>query len=147
MKKALLSIYTNLSAFFAYLFAAPAAAFANHPGGTHTPVPVNPIPSGQFEDLGKVQAGDFGAIVGSAITILFVIAIVIALGFLVYGGIKWITSGGDKAAVETARNTIVAAVVGLVVVFLSYFILNLVLGFFNLSLTELKLPTLGIPDR
>lgn len=146
MKKVLLSIYTNLSAFFAYLFAAPAAALASH-GPAHTPVPVSPFPTGQFDDLGKIGAGDFGAIVGSAITILFVVAIVIALGFLVYGGIKWITSGGDKTAVEAARNTIVAAVVGLVVVFLSYFILNLVLGFFNLSLGKLELPTLGIPNR
>src|SRR5687767_7616564 len=108
MKKALLSIYTNLSAFFAYLFAFPALAAAQV---------VSPRPSGQFGKLADITADDFGKIVGNAITILFVLAIIIALGFLIYGGIKWITSGGDKAAVEGARNTIVAAVVGLVVVF------------------------------
>ena len=73
---------------------------------------------------------------------MFIVAVIVALGFLIYGGIKWIISGGDKAGVEAARNTIVAAVVGLVIVFLSYFILNIILGIFGLSLGTLTLPTL-----
>ena len=93
-----------------------------------------------FGNLCALTAGDFGGLVGTAITLLFVIATVIALGFLVWGGIKWILSGGDKTAVEGARNTIVAAVVGLIIVFLSYFILSLVLGFFKIDINNLVLP-------
>ncbi len=83
-----------------------------------------------------------GQVLGFIVTIAFVIAVLIALLFLLWGGIKWITSGGDKAGVEAARNQIIAAVIGLVVVFLSFFVLNLVLGLFGLSLFSLKLPTL-----
>jgi hypothetical protein len=43
-----------------------------------------------------------------------------------YGGIKWITSRGDKVAVESARRHIVAAVIGLVVVISAFFILQVV---------------------
>lgn len=116
-----------------YLFIAPSFAFAQS-------IPVSPIPSGNFSGLASLGASNFGKIVGNVVTIAFVLAALIALAFLIYGGVKWITSGGDKAAVEGARNTIVAAVIGLVVVFLSYFILNLILGFFNLNLGDLSLP-------
>jgi hypothetical protein len=43
-----------------------------------------------------------------------------------FGGIKWITSRGDKVAVESARRHIVAAVIGLVVVVSAFFILQVV---------------------
>ncbi len=84
-----------------------------------------------------------GQLVGFIVTIAFVIAVLVALLFLVWGGIKWITSGGDKAGVEAARNQIIAAVIGLIVVFLAFFILNLVLQLFGLSLFDLQLPTLS----
>lgn len=69
-------------------------------------------------------------IIGPIITFIFVVAIIASLLFLIWGGFKWLTSGGDKAAVQTARDHIVAAIIGLVVIFLSYFILNLLLRFF-----------------
>lgn len=79
---------------------------------------------------------------GKAIQLAFLFAIIVALFYLIWGGIKWILSGGDKGAVETARATIIAAVIGLIVTFASYFILNLVLGFFNMSLDNITFPTL-----
>ena len=83
-----------------------------------------------------------GQVLGFVIGIAFVLAVLISLFFLVWGGIKWITSGGDKGGVENARNQIIAAIIGLIIVFLAFFILNLVLGFFKLSLFNLQLPTL-----
>lgn len=76
--------------------------------------------------------------VGKIINLAFVIATLIALAFLIFGGIKWILSGGDKAGVETARNTIVAALVGLVIVFLSYFLLRLIFSIFGIDLNNLN---------
>lgn len=57
---------------------------------------------------------------------LFLIAAFLAVAYLMYGGIKWITSRGDKMAVEAARKHIVAAVLGLVIVAGSFFALNVV---------------------
>ena len=45
------------------------------------------------------------------VTLLFVVGIIIAIVFLIYGGIKWILSGGDSKQVESARSHIVAAIV------------------------------------
>lgn len=131
--------FTKLLSPLVFLFITPTLALAD--------VAVSPNPVGQFGPLANIGAGDFGSVVGRVITIAFVLAIIIALVFLVYGGVKWITSGGDKAAVESARNTIVAAVIGLVIVFLSYFILNVLLGFFGITLANLSLPTIIVPNR
>jgi len=57
---------------------------------------------------------------------LFLIAAFLAVAYLMFGGIKWITSRGDKMAVESARKHIVAAVLGLIIVAGSFFALNVV---------------------
>jgi len=63
-------------------------------------------------------------------TTILALAIILALLYLIYGGFRWITSSGDKGKVEEARNHIVAVIVGLILVFLSWFIINLLLQFF-----------------
>ena len=50
---------------------------------------------------------------------LFVIPVLIALFYLVSGIIKWITSRGNKAGVEAARDQTIAAVIWLVIIYLS----------------------------
>jgi hypothetical protein len=91
----------------------------------------------------QLNAGRFSDIIATLIQAVFVIAVVIALGYLIYGAIRWIISQGDKTKVTDARNHIIAALIGLVIVFLSYFIINLVLSIlFNQSLSNLELPTL-----
>ena len=85
-----------------------------------------------------------GSAFGNIITIIFVIATLLALVYLIWGGIKWVLSGGDKTKVDAARAAIVASIVGLIIVFLSYFILNVVVGLFipNFSLNNVNLPTI-----
>lgn len=88
---------------------------------------ISPCPQGDFAVLCNFEAGD---VVGGLVTLLFIAAIIVALFYLIWGGFKWLTSGGDKGAVQQAREHIVAAIIGLVVIFLSYFILNILLQFF-----------------
>lgn len=57
---------------------------------------------------------------------LLVFSATVALFFIIFGGIKLLTSGGDPKGVEGARKTITWAVVGLVVIFLSFMIVNMV---------------------
>jgi hypothetical protein len=102
---------------------------------------VNPCPTAsQFGGLCNLSANNIGQVVGAAVEFILVIAVIIALFFLIWGGVRWITSGGDKAKVESARGTIIAAIIGLVIAFLAFFILSLALSFFGLSLTNLTLP-------
>ena len=102
--------------------------------GATPPIVIDPCSAGRFHTLCDVASGGIGPLIGAIIQILFVVATLLALGFLIFGGIKWIVSGGDKAKVEAARGTIVAALVGLVLVFVSYFILNFVFQFFGIEL-------------
>lgn len=104
---------------------------------------INTCPSGLGGTICSLQAGQFGPIVGQVIQLLIVIAIVIAVFFLVWGGIKWILSGGDKAKVESARNTIIGAIVGLILVFLAFFIISVVANLFGINITNIQLPKIG----
>ena len=96
---------------------------------------------GGFERLCNITFG--GDLFQTLITLAFIVASLVALAFLVYGGIRWITSGGDKAGVESARNIIVAALVGLVITFLAYMIINIIFGIFGLNFgNSFNLPSL-----
>lgn len=88
---------------------------------------------------------DFSNFPGMIISVVFVLAIIAALAYLIWGGVKWIISGGDKTKVDDARKAIVAAIVGLVLVFLSYFIISIVVPIFvpGFNLTNLQLPSVG----
>jgi len=95
-----------------------------------------------FQGLCTTSTTDIGGIIGAALTFIFIIAIIIALFYLIFGAVRWIFSGGDKAAIESARGTIVAAIVGLVILFLVFLIFNVVLTFFNVGITTITVPTI-----
>ena len=61
---------------------------------------------------------------------LFFFAGVLAVGMLVYSGLRYITAHGDKTQIESAKNTMIYAIVGLVVVMLSYAVVNFITGVF-----------------
>lgn len=140
MKKAL----SFLSIGLAYL-TLPSLALAQS-AGTLNPCQGNTGAFAGLCNLGQDASGSksVGGVLGSVITVLFVIAAIIALWFLVQGGIRWITSQGDTKNVEGARNQIIAAAVGLAVTFLSYLIINLLLQFFiGHTLQDIHIPTIG----
>jgi hypothetical protein len=79
-------------------------------------------------------SGDGGRAIGWGVSLLILTAVLLALGFLVYGGITWITSGGDKQKVENARHTIVYSIVGLIICFLSFFLVAIFGNLFGVNL-------------
>lgn len=58
--------------------------------------------------------------------ILYIVGI-IAVIMLIIGGIRYITSGGDAKKVTEAKNTILYAIIGLVICFFAYAIVNFVI--------------------
>jgi len=138
MKKLSISALSALS----YAFLAPIAHAITV---TPTPSSLDPCPPGTFSALCNLGGSTApGAVLGAFISLFFAIAVIIAIIYLIYGGIKWITSKGEKTEVEAARNHIIAAITGLIMVFLAFFIINFLLGFFlpGFSLTNFKLPSL-----
>jgi Type IV secretion system pilin len=98
---------------------------------------------GDFNRLCNLKPEEIGTYVGNVVTLLFVIAIMTALIFLVWGGVRWAMSGGDKAKIQSGRDTVVSAGVGLVIALLSFLILNSVTYFvLGKSITDIKFPTL-----
>lgn len=97
-----------------------------------------------FTPLCSLSTASFGNVLSTVLQFIFVLAIVAALLYLIWGGFKWLTSGGDKTAVTQARDHIIAAIIGLVVIFLSYLIINLLLGLFlpGFNLSNLPLPAI-----
>ena len=97
-----------------------------------------PPEGSKFAPLGELT---LGRIVSGLIQFTMVIAAIVFFFILVIGGIKWITSGGDKGQTETARNQITAASVGLVIVFAAWAILQLIKTFFGIDIFSLTIPT------
>ena len=77
---------------------------------------------------------DIVRVVRGAIQFILVVAFVLAFIFLLIGGIRWITAGGDEKAVAGARGMITAALIGLVIVLVSYAIIRLVEIFFGFNI-------------
>lgn len=63
-------------------------------------------------------------------TLLFLVGVVSVI-VIIIGGIMYTVSGGDSGGVTKAKNTILYAIVGLVVAFLAYAIVNWVVKAFS----------------
>lgn len=87
---------------------------------------VKPCASG-IGSLCNPNTNNLGDLIGRIIDYLLIAAAIIAVIFLIWGGIRWIMSGGDKAKVEAARNSVIGAIIGLIIVFAAYFIIDVVL--------------------
>ena len=98
--------------------AAPGAAFAQANIVPPTIRPINNILS----------------VLRAVIQFILVVAFVLAFIFLLIGGIRWITAGGDEKGVASARNMITAALIGLVVVLVAYALIRLVEIFFSVNI-------------
>lgn len=85
----------------------------------------NTVPTGGFDK--------FQDILQVGLTALFIVAFVLALIFLIWGGIQWTTSGGDKEGIQKARLKLTYAIIGLVVTVLAFFIVNIISGFFQFN--------------
>lgn len=75
--------------------------------------------------------GDNGVFSRLTNTILLVVGLISVI-MLVYGGLRYILSGGDSKKVTDAKNTILYAIIGLIISLLAYaivhFVLNSVVG-------------------
>ncbi len=79
--------------------------------------------------------GENGVFITVTNVLLFVIGAV-AVIMLIIGGVRYVVSAGDQAAVTGAKNTIMYAIIGIVVAFLAYAAVNFVSSQLQSSTTE-----------
>jgi hypothetical protein len=58
---------------------------------------------------------------------------------LIMGGFKFITAGGDPKAIEGAKKTLTYAIMGIVLVALSFLILQFISTFTGVDVTQFKI--------
>ncbi|MDQ3123972.1 MAG: pilin [bacterium] len=68
------------------------------------------------------------SLIGSIINIFTLVVGVVSVLMIIVGGFKYITSGGDSTNVSGAKNTILYAIIGLVIVALAQTIVRFILG-------------------
>ena len=90
-------------------------------------------PDGGFKGFGPLglkgdQSGPqvFTNFISSAIGLMTIIAIIWFVLLMIMGGIGIISSGGDKAALESARKRSTTGVIGFVVVIAAIFVVQLI---------------------
>ena len=101
----------------------------NLPGGRKIE-PIAGMPSGGDETL--------ISLISNGMTWLFILLTLTALLFLIWGGISYITSQGDKNKIEAARKKILYAIIGLIVGFSSYMIIFTVSKAFGVRVLDRK---------
>ncbi len=101
----------------------------------------NPVLGGVGNQTGIVF---FQKFIPAAITFALMVGVLIFFGMLIMGGIQWISSGGDKQALEGAKSKITNAVIGIVVLFATYAILSLIAYFFKITILTLDITPLII---
>jgi hypothetical protein len=69
-----------------------------------------------------------GSIFTTIVNVLLFLIGAISVIMLIYGGIRYTTSGGNSANVTAAKNTIMYAIIGLIIAFLAFAVVNWVLG-------------------
>jgi len=85
--------------------------------------------SGAVVDASRCKAeSSFNKLVTTIINVFSVIVGIIAVIMIIVGGFKFITSGGDSGKVTSARNTIIYAIIGLIIVALAQTIARFVLS-------------------
>lgn len=80
---------------------------------------------------GISSIADFYSVITTAARWLVVFGIIIGAVFIIWGGIQYMTSGGDEAGTEAAKNKIFGGLIGIALVLLAYAVVNIVGSFFG----------------
>ena len=106
----------------------------------HAQITNTAVPGGSSPDASPKQ---FAITIA---TLWQTIILVGGLAFLLYflwGGINWITAGGDKGKLEEARGKITQGLIGLAILAASYVIIKFIESAIGLNLLNITWPTAG----
>ena len=117
----------SLLAFAASALIATFALFAPVTVGALEGTVQDGVNAARGTDVPSTLLGDGGVLSTIINTMLFIIGF-LSVVMLIFGGLRYIISGGNAAAVTAAKNTILYAIVGLIIAIFAYAIVNFVIG-------------------
>ncbi|MCQ2571069.1 MAG: pilin [Candidatus Saccharibacteria bacterium] len=68
--------------------------------------------------------GDINSIISGVMVAVGVVAVI----FIIVGGVNYMTSQGDPGKIQKGKKTLISGIVGLIIVILAYAIVNFVLN-------------------
>ena len=103
-------------------------------------------PAFEGSPLGGIATGKefFQKLIPNLVGLAFVVGAIIFFFIMIIGAIQWISSGGDKTAIEGARGKIVNALVGFVILLSLFALLKVIEGFFGIDILILDIGPLTI---
>ena len=87
-------------------------------------IPITPISGSGCAKDGVLTIACIPIIIQNLVTFAFYLAGTVALFFIIWAGIGFITAGGDKEKIEKAKKTLTYAIIGLVFILLSGFFIK-----------------------
>lgn len=114
---------------------------ANQGGGGGNNTITNPALGNTLEGIlsNDGGAGFFPALITSLVSLFLILGIIFAFFYMIFGGINYILSGGDKTKTENARHQITYALIGLVVLFSVFAIVSLIETIFDVSILQIDI--------
>ena len=97
-----------------------------------TPTPAAPS-TGEWNIKNPLGGKTLQEATGLIVNTLFGLAAIVALIYLIIGGYSYITSSGNPEAMEMAKASISNAILGLIIILLSYLIISFVLDKLNVT--------------
>lgn len=84
---------------------------------------------------------DIGQLLSAGIQVAMIVAAILTFAYLVWGGIQWILSGGDKQQTQAARDRITMALVGLAIVAAAWALMKIIGYFFGIDVFQFNIPS------
>ncbi len=85
-----------------------------------------PPPLAEFLKDDPTGAGAISNFLSNLVALFFTLATIVALFMFLWAAIEWMTSGGEKEKVASARNKIIYTIIGIVLLATAFAILNIV---------------------
>ncbi len=93
----------------------------------------------KFTGYRLTEGRNLGAVISALLPYLFTGAGLLLLLYLIFGGLQLMLSRGDPKAVESAKGKITGALIGFVIVFVAYWLVQIIASILGLQSTVGKI--------
>jgi len=80
----------------------------------------------------NIQSDDFGTLISKIIPLIFTTSGIILLFFIIMSGFQLIFSAGDPKAAQAAKSKLTSALIGFLIIFTSYWIVQIIANVFHI---------------